>query len=109
MGDMHPIEDFQRGGQGLHEHRVGVGDRVGHAVEVGDRQGQVGGQRAVQVEDAQHAAVGAVAGVAPAAGRARPAGDVDLPDHPRPSQAGSPGHASTTPANSWPSTPAKPL
>ena len=79
-----PVEDFQRGGQRLHEHRVGVGDRVGHPVEIGDRQGQVGGERAVQVKDAQHPAVGTVAGVAPAARRAHPAGDVDLAHHPRP-------------------------
>ena len=63
------VQHLQRGGQGLGEHGLLVGHRVGHRVQVGRRQREPLGEAAVAPEDAEHRAPGRVARVVGAGAR----------------------------------------
>jgi hypothetical protein len=76
--ERHLLQDGEGSRQRFREHRGLVGDGVGDH----ERDGEVLGERAVRAEDAHDATAGTVPPEAPPAGRATPAGVVDLPDDP---------------------------
>jgi len=85
---VHLLEHLDRGGERLGEDGRFVGDAVGDAVQVGERQRQELGVRALPTDDSQHRPVLAVGGPPRAARLARAAGDVDVADNPLPDPLG---------------------
>ena len=82
--DLHLLLDLQRGGGGLGEDGDVVGHNVRDCVEIGDGEGQMGGERTVSVHDAQHRPPLAVRGPTGLARGTRAAHGVDLADHAAP-------------------------
>jgi hypothetical protein len=87
-GDSDLLLHFERRGRGLHENRRLVRQRVGHGVQVPDRQTQVRREGAVASDDAEHRALLAVRRPTGAARHARAARGVDLTGHAPPHPCG---------------------
>ena len=84
FGNLHLIQNFARGRNGLDEDGVLRGNRRGHAMQVADRQRQELAERPRMFDDAENGPRRAVAAEAALAPIAMSAGEIDLADDPFP-------------------------
>ena len=78
LGDLDLIQNFARRRDGFDEDGVFGGNRIGHAMQIADRQREEFAKRARVFDDAEHGASGAVAAEAARAPVAMAAGEVDF-------------------------------
>jgi hypothetical protein len=101
--DAHLLLDLQRRGKRLDEHGGVIGDGSGDGVEILDLEREVLRERPVAIHDAEHGTALAMGAASGRTGATTTAHGVDLAHDRCPWSSAAP--RSTTPTNSWPSTP----